>query len=93
MTPRSRTGQVGSTSLKDIQAPVADALARVHDEMWRIVAIDSEFFRGVNEHLMLMKGKMVRPTLLLLASETDGALLKHQTISVLSPAIAGLPLG
>jgi hypothetical protein len=27
------------------------------------------------------------------ASETDGALLKHQTISVLSPAIAGLPLG
>lgn len=41
--------------------------------MWRIVAIDSEFFRGVNEHLMLMKGKMVRPTLLLLASEVDGA--------------------
>jgi hypothetical protein len=27
------------------------------------------------------------------AGETDGALLKHQTISVLSPAIAGLPLG
>jgi len=28
-----------------------------------------------------------------LASETDGPLLKQQTISVLSPAIAGLPLG
>jgi hypothetical protein len=27
------------------------------------------------------------------ASETDGPLLKHQTVSVLSPAIAGLPLG
>jgi len=40
--------------------------------MWRIVAIDSEFFRGVNEHLMLMKGKLVRPTMLLLASEADG---------------------
>jgi octaprenyl-diphosphate synthase len=41
--------------------------------MWRIVAVDSEFLGGVNEHLMLMKGKMVRPTLLLLASESDGA--------------------
>jgi hypothetical protein len=27
------------------------------------------------------------------ASEADGPLLKNQTISVLSPAIAGLPLG
>lgn len=72
MTARPRTDSPSSASLKDIQAPVATPLARVHDEMWRIVAIDSEFFRGVNEHLMLMKGKMVRPTLLLLSSETDG---------------------
>jgi hypothetical protein len=27
------------------------------------------------------------------ASETDGPLLKNQTVSVLSPALAGLPLG
>ena len=27
------------------------------------------------------------------ATETDGPLLKNQTVSVLSPAIAGLPLG
>jgi hypothetical protein len=27
------------------------------------------------------------------SSETDGPLLKNQTVSVLSPAIAGLPLG
>ncbi|ODT01476.1 MAG: hypothetical protein ABS52_16695 [Gemmatimonadetes bacterium SCN 70-22] len=72
MTARPRTGSAAPVSLKDIQAPVADALSRVHDEMWRIVAIDSEFFRGVNEHLMLMKGKMFRPTLLLLASEVEG---------------------
>jgi len=72
VTARPRTGSPSSASLKDIQAPVATALARVHDEMWRIVAIDSEFFRGVNEHLMLMRGKMVRPTLLLLASESEG---------------------
>jgi octaprenyl-diphosphate synthase len=62
----------GTATLTQIQAPVSDALARVHEEMWRIVAIDSDFFRGVNQHLMLMKGKMVRPTLLLLASETEG---------------------
>ena len=73
MTARSRPVPTSSASLKEIQAPVASALARVHDEMWRIVAIDSELFRGVNEHLMLMKGKMVRPTLLLLASETEGS--------------------
>jgi octaprenyl-diphosphate synthase len=73
VTARPRTDSASSVSLKDIQAPVAEALTRVHDEMWRIVAIDSEFFRGVNEHLMLMKGKMVRPTLLLLASEVEGS--------------------
>jgi hypothetical protein len=27
------------------------------------------------------------------ATESDGPLLKNQTVSVLSPAIAGLPLG
>src|SRR5687768_564350 len=40
--------------------------------MWRIVAVDSALLNGVSEHLMLMKGKMLRPTLLLLASEVDG---------------------
>ncbi|MEO7963648.1 MAG: polyprenyl synthetase family protein, partial [Gemmatimonadaceae bacterium] len=73
MTLKTRNGQLSAASLKDIQAPVAQALARVHEEMWRIVAIDSELFRGVNEHLMLMKGKMVRPTLLLLSSESAAA--------------------
>lgn len=73
MTARPRTSSPSSASLKDIQTPVAGALSRVHEEMWRIVAVDSEFFRGVNEHLMLMKGKMVRPTLLLLSSEVEGA--------------------
>ncbi len=67
-----KTRSASAASLKDIQAPVAEALLRVNEEMWRIVAIDSEFFSGVNQHLMLMKGKMVRPTLMLLASQTDG---------------------
>lgn len=70
MTLRTRTPV--TSSLKEIQVPIAGTLARVHEEMWRIVALDSEYFSGVNQHLMLMKGKMVRPTLMLLASEVDG---------------------
>jgi octaprenyl-diphosphate synthase len=62
---------VRAAGLREIQATVAHALERASSEMWRIVSIDSEFFRGVNQHLMLMKGKMLRPTLLLLASECE----------------------
>ena len=62
----------GSAILRDIQAPVVDRLDRVAQEMWRIIAVDSPIVSEVNEHLMLMKGKMLRPTLLLLASEVEG---------------------
>jgi octaprenyl-diphosphate synthase len=67
---RVRTPASG-IALGDIQTPVSSALSRVSEEMWRIVAVDSDFFRGVNQHLMLMKGKMLRPTLLLLSSEVE----------------------
>jgi octaprenyl-diphosphate synthase len=73
VTVPPRVATPRSAGLREIQAPVREALARVSDEMWRIVSIDSDFFRGVNQHLMLMKGKMFRPTLLLLASEAHGA--------------------
>jgi octaprenyl-diphosphate synthase len=63
-----RTPTPGALTLRDVQAPISTALGRVNDEMWRIVAVDSDLFRGVNQHLMLMKGKMLRPTLLLLSS-------------------------
>ena len=69
MTVRTRTPPPGVVALPNIQAPVSSALSRVSDEMWRIVAVDSSLFRGVNEHLILMKGKMLRPTLLLLSSD------------------------
>ena len=62
----------GSAILRDIQAPVVDRLDHVAREMWRIIAVDSPIVSEVNEHLMLMKGKMLRPTLLLLASEVEG---------------------
>ena len=41
--------------------------------MWRIVATDNSLVTDVNAHLLLVKGKMVRPTLLLLSSQVDGA--------------------
>jgi octaprenyl-diphosphate synthase len=41
--------------------------------MWRIVAVDSALLNGISEHLMLMKGKLLRPTLLLLSSGVDDA--------------------
>jgi octaprenyl-diphosphate synthase len=60
-----------SNALRDIQAPVRDALDQVGEEMWRIVSADNPLITDVNRHLMLMKGKMVRPTLLLLSSTVD----------------------
>jgi octaprenyl-diphosphate synthase len=72
VTAPLRAPPPGTLSLRDIQTPVSFALSRVNEELRRIVAIDSELLHGVNEHLMLMKGKMLRPTLLLLASDVEG---------------------
>lgn len=62
----------GTPELADIQAPVAANLARVADELRRIVVADLPLIDAVNGHLLLMKGKMFRPTLALLASALDG---------------------
>ncbi len=59
-------------ALLDIQAPVRERLASVPDEMWRIVRADAPIVESVNAHLTGMKGKMFRPTVLLLASQIDG---------------------
>jgi octaprenyl-diphosphate synthase len=59
-------------ALTDIQLPVRDALARVPEAMWSVAAVDLELVTSVNTHLMGMRGKMFRPTLLLLSSITGG---------------------
>lgn len=51
---------------------MAGALEQVLVEMRRIVVSETDLVNSVSEHLMLMRGKMLRPTLLLLASETAG---------------------
>jgi octaprenyl-diphosphate synthase len=65
--------QVVPVALADLQRPVADALGRVADELGRIIAADFPVVAEVNEHLLHMKGKLFRPTLLLLSHQATGA--------------------
>jgi octaprenyl-diphosphate synthase len=59
-------------ALADIQAPVRDRLELVAEELHRVVAAEFPLIDEVNGHLLLMKGKMFRPTLTLLASAVAG---------------------
>ncbi len=61
-----------ATALRDVQQPVRERLDRVPEEVWRIVKADAPIIAAVNAHLMGMKGKLFRPTLLLLASALEG---------------------
>ena len=60
-----------AAALRDIQAPVRDRLDAVSGELARIVAGDLGLVREVNAHLTGMKGKMFRPTLVLLSSTVE----------------------
>jgi len=68
-----------AAALREIQGPVREQLERVPDEMWRIVKADTPLIEAANRHLMGMKGKMFRPTLLLLAASLDGEPSEHAT--------------
>jgi len=61
-----------SPELSTIQAPVRASLDRVGDEIKRIVVSDFSDIEEVNEHLLFMRGKLFRPTLLLLSSQVEG---------------------
>ena len=61
-----------SMALHEIQAPVKSELDAVSEELWRIVAADFPLIQSISHHLMAMKGKMFRPTLVLLASSVEG---------------------
>src|SRR5439155_1061910 len=65
--------QVAPVALADIQRPVASELERVAEELRRIIAADFPIIAEVNEHLLRMKGKLFRPTLLLLSHRASGA--------------------
>ncbi len=72
MTLRTRLSPAAVSALQEIQAPVAVALEQVLEDMKRIVVSETGLVNSVSEHLMHMRGKMMRPTLLLLASESEG---------------------
>ena len=58
-----------AAQLAAIQGPVRDRLDLVAGELRRIVVSDFGMLQDVNEHLLLMRGKQLRPTLLLLAND------------------------
>ncbi len=58
-------------ALREIQAPVRAELDRASEELARIVAADFPLIDDVNQHLMGMRGKMFRPTLVLLSSSVE----------------------
>ncbi len=62
-----------SGALRDIQLSVRARLEEVVSEMRRVVTTELPLIEQVSSHLLQMRGKMFRPTLALLASETMGA--------------------
>jgi len=64
--------QVAPVTLRDVQQPVAAQLDRVAGELRRIIAADFSIIAAVNDHLLRMKGKLFRPTLLLLSHQAAG---------------------
>ena len=70
VTARART--TATSALRDIQMPVRAELGDVLVELRRIVTSDNPLIAEVNDHLLQMRGKMFRPTLLLLSSGVTG---------------------
>ncbi len=72
MTLDARLHLPVAAALSQIQVPVRDRLDRVPAEIWRIVQADVPIVEAANAHLRGMRGKLFRPTLLLLASAVEG---------------------
>lgn len=67
------TFQAAGVTLADVQRPVVGQLDQVTAALRDIIAADFPLIQEVNGHLLQMKGKQFRPTLLLLANEASGA--------------------
>ncbi len=65
--------QAAGVRLADLQRPVEPLLAAVSDDLRRIISADFPLIAEVNGHLLQMKGKLFRPTLLLLSSRAAQA--------------------
>ncbi len=69
--------QVVPPTLADLQAGIGPRLAQVEREMRRMIEADFPLISEVNQHLLRMRGKMLRPTLALLAAEASGGPSPH----------------
>ena len=80
LTPEARFADIQGVNvdtprgvgLSAIQRPIRDKLDLVSRAMANIVASDMPLVGEVSAHLLAMRGKLFRPTLLLLSSEVDG---------------------
>ncbi|HEX5972327.1 MAG TPA: polyprenyl synthetase family protein [Gemmatimonadaceae bacterium] len=72
MTGAARARVPATSALREIQAPVAAGLEAVVEAMKHIITNELPMIEQVSGHLLQMRGKMFRPTLSLLASETAG---------------------
>lgn len=66
--------ELAGVSLAAIQRPVDRELDAVLGELRRIIASELPGIAEVNRHLLRMRGKMFRPTLLLLAAGSNGGI-------------------
>ena len=73
MSAPARARLSGNAALREIQRPIRGRLEGVPEELARIVAVDLPRMEEVKSYLLLMQGKMFRPTLVLLSSETGEA--------------------
>lgn len=73
--------------LAEIQRPVHAELDRVVERMWDVVADDNALIQDVNRHLQRMQGKLLRPTLLLLANATGS---RRSTVAIDHAAVIEL---
>jgi octaprenyl-diphosphate synthase len=61
-----------AVSLDEVQAPVRDDLEAVREQMEQSITRDIPMLAVAARHLLAMKGKMFRPSLVLLSSHTAG---------------------
>ncbi len=73
----SQTVRGAPPTLASVQAPVRTEVERVGAEIRRIVLSDFPLIEEVNDHLLFMQGKLLRPTLLLLSSRVGGKTSKQ----------------
>jgi octaprenyl-diphosphate synthase len=72
--------QLAPISLAHIQQPIRADLDAVFAELGRIVQSDFPMIEDVNEHLLRIRGKLFRPTLLLLSARATGRFSSRKVV-------------